>query len=146
MINKFWLGLAFFCLNALARGQNEIRYYDRTAKKELGALGSIQEESPAGIIYKPVAGAASKEIPAGDIVDVMYEVPAALNQTYRRARADERKNPAEAIKDYQELQAQLRGDKYGRAARQIHFKIAIILAQQAEDDASQIPAAIEALE
>jgi len=150
MINRSSLRILLvttvLCFGGSAFGQDEVRYYDRAAKKELAALGSIQEESPAGITYKAIAGASSKEIPAGDIVDVIYEVPAALNQAYRRARADERKNPVDAIKDYQELQTQLRGDKYAHAARQIQFKIAIILAQQAEDDPAQAPAAIGALD
>jgi hypothetical protein len=129
-----------------ARGQDEIRYYDRTLKKDAAAIGAIQEETPAGIVYKPVAGASTKEIAAGDITDVIYEMPGALNLVYRRARADERKNPADALKGFQELLSGLSGEKYARAARHIQFKIAMMLARQAEEDPGQIDSATLGLE
>jgi len=129
-----------------ARGQDEIRYRDPAAKKDGVAIGTIQEETPAGIVYKPVAGAANKDIPAGDIVDVNYEVPGALTLEYRHARADERRNPAEALKDYQELLPKLVGERYVRASRHIQFKIAMNLARLAEEDPARISAAIDALE
>jgi hypothetical protein len=128
-----------------ARAQDEVRYHDPAAKKEMVAPGTIQEESPAGIVFKPAVGA-SREIPAGEIVDVNYDVPAALTLEYRHARADERRNPAEALKDYQELLPKLAGEKYARAARHIQFKIAMNLARLAEEDPARTALAIEALE
>jgi tetratricopeptide (TPR) repeat protein len=139
------------------RAQSEVTYFDRTAKKELKATGDIQTEAPNKIVVKPSTAAGTREIPAVDIVDVIYEVPARIRLDYTAARGEERKIDTtvkeedrkkaveDAIKSYQKLLRDMTGEKTRPAARHLQYKIARLLARAAEDDDSQVDAAIEAL-
>src|SRR5260370_42332781 len=61
-----WMGLIG---TSALRAQDTIRYLDRkTAKEATSVVGTIVEESPAHVVYKPM-GAASREIAATDIID-----------------------------------------------------------------------------
>jgi tetratricopeptide (TPR) repeat protein len=152
------IGMTLLFAGSAAHAQDEIRYSDRTSKKEMTAKGSIQEESPAHIVYKPAGGVGTKEIPALEIVDVVYEVPIAVKFDYGRARADERQMAdssakegagerplREALKNYQALLPKLSADKSKFARRHVQYKIARLLARQAEDDPDQGEAAVAAL-
>lgn len=138
--------------------QDEIRYVEHVTKKELKGAGTIQEESPSQVVYKPAAGAGTKEVPAIDIVDIVYEVPPAIRLLYGRAQneerraadpalkeEDQRKTWSDAIKSYQEVVAKANAGKNKFLQRHLQFKIARLLALQAQNDASQQAAAIEAL-
>jgi tetratricopeptide (TPR) repeat protein len=141
-----------------AWAQDEIRYLDRTTKKEAIVTGSIQEETPAHIVFKSTGDAGSREVSASDVLDVSYDVPPAVRLIYGRAKtnerksidatgreADRRKALGDAVKDYQEMLPNLDGDRYRNAARHAHFKIARLVARQAEVNPEQIEPAIEAL-
>ncbi len=148
------LGLLFL---APARGQDSIRYRDPKTGKRATAVGAIQEESPAHVVYQPTAGSA-KEIPAAQILDVVYDLPGAVKLTYRSALSEERRATDPALKDeerakalrgatesYQEVLGKLDKDKNKFALRQVHFKLALLLAGEAQTNADQVEAAIDAL-
>jgi tetratricopeptide (TPR) repeat protein len=147
-----------------AWGQDKVRFYDRKLKqpKEVTIIGTIQEESAARIRIKPSRGEA-RTIPVNnDLVDVEYQVPSLLSQDYRKAHNQELEflkptaSPGEknialtaAIDLYQklyprlqELSPPLKDDKI---KRHIQFKIAQLLANQAELDSSQMGPAIDKL-
>jgi hypothetical protein len=156
---SFVLGFCLFVPFGIARGQDEIRYTDRAAHKDVTASGTIVEEAPGHIVYKPAAGAGTKQISAADVIDVIYELSGTLKQAYRHALGDEKrtadpnakdddrqKTIADAIKNYQEILSSLTSDKYKSVRRHVQYKIARLLARQADDDPSQIDTAIEALQ
>jgi hypothetical protein len=131
---------------ATVRAQDEVTHYDRTAHKDVVTTGKIQEETAAGIKIK--SGQSVKEIPAGDITEVVHDV-SVPRLTYRRPfnterdlakearEANRKKMLADALKGYKELLPRVSANKL--ASRHIQFKIAEIMARQAEDD----PAAVE---
>jgi tetratricopeptide (TPR) repeat protein len=150
--------VAGLTLASAAQARDDIAYFDRATRKEVPATGSILEETPARVVFKPGTGVATKEIAATDIIDIAYEVPAAVKLAYGRARAEERKATesslkdaerdkalAEALKSYQEILPKLAGDKYRNVVRNTRFKIARLQARLAEDNPSKVDAAIEAL-
>jgi tetratricopeptide (TPR) repeat protein len=140
------------------RVQDEIIYYDRTARKETRAAGAIQSENAGKIVLRPTAGAATRDIPSADIVDVVYEVAGRVKLDYTAARGDERKIETaareedrkkaieDAVRSYQKLLRDLSGEKGRPVARHLQFKVARLLARAAEDDGTQADAAVEALE
>jgi len=153
--------IVIFALGAapLARAQDSVRYIDRKSMKETTASGSIQEESPSQIAIKSGAASTTKEIPALEVFDVVYDVPGAVKLTYRSASSDERKamEPAtkdadrkkalaDSLKGYEEIVSKLAGGKYKFAERHLQYKVARLLARQAEDDPALTDRAIEALE
>jgi len=153
-----WPGVVLVACHAPAWSQDTIRYTDRKTMKEATATGTIAEESPSQVVYKPGATAGTKEIPALDILDVKYEVPGAAKLAYNRAAAEERlsadptakdadrkKSLGDAIKSYQEILPRLVEGKLKFAARHVQYKVARLLTRQAEDDSEQRAAAIEAL-
>ena len=90
---------ALLALGPPARAQDLIRYLDRKAMKEASVSGTIQEENPSTVAYKPLSLAGTKEIPALDISDVVYDVPIAVKLIYRNAQSEESKAPPPAAKD-----------------------------------------------
>jgi hypothetical protein len=152
------LGWLAFCFSTPARAQDQIKYLDRKTMKEATASGTIEDESPQGVVYKPAAGAGTREIAALDISEVTYEVPGAIKLTYRSALGDEKraadpsardaerkKSLADALKSYQEILPRLSEGKLKFAERHVQFKIARLLARLAEEDKDQTGAAVEAL-
>jgi hypothetical protein len=149
--------LVAWIANDSARGQEKVRFYDRKAKppKEVTITGVIQEESPARIRIKPPRGDA-RTIPVNnDLIEVEYQMPNLASQDYRKAHNREldfgkptatpgEKQVAlgEAIEGYLKLLPQIKDDK---VKRNIQFKIAKLMANQAEADSSQIGPAIEKL-
>lgn len=138
-----------------ARGQDEIKYVDRTKKGEQTATGTITEESPSGIKYK--SGTGAKEIASIDVIDVNYGLRAALALDYRKVKNAEASALAlegakrkaalnDAIKNYQNFQPRMKEANNPNASRHIEYKIARLTARLAEDDPAQTDAAIAALE
>jgi lipopolysaccharide biosynthesis regulator YciM len=153
-----WASAAALALGTPAWAQDQIRYLDRKTMKEATATGTVQEETPALVVYKLGTSATTKEIPAVDISDISYEVPGGARLTYRSAQAEERraadpsardadrrKAISEALRNYEEVLPRLQGDKLKFAERNVQYRIARLRARQAEDDPEQLDAAIEAL-
>jgi tetratricopeptide (TPR) repeat protein len=137
--------------------QDTIRFVERATKETVSASGAILEESPAQVVCK-LAGSAVKNIPASDILDIVYDVPASVRLSYRSAIAEERKlsDPAtkeedrkkafsEALRSYREIQPRLAGEKSKFVERQVQFKIARLLAWWSEEDRGQSEAAVATL-
>lgn len=152
------LALAGLAGSSGLRAQDTIRYLDRKlAKEPTSVSGTIVEESPVRVVYKP-PGAASREIAATEIIDITYEVPASVRLTYRGALADERKiaDPStreeerkkafnDALKSYQEILPRLAGEKSKFAERHVQYKIARLLARRAQEEPSHLESALAAL-
>ncbi|HZY85157.1 MAG TPA: hypothetical protein VFE78_10030 [Gemmataceae bacterium] len=124
-----------------------------TGKKD-AVKGTIQEESPAGIKIK--VGKEVRDLPALSIRQVTYKAKEVTAVDYRRPFTDEEiglrpgTRPAErarrlesALTRFRELDKQLLG--VPAAHRYVQFKIAEVLARQAEDDSSKLDAAVAAL-
>jgi TolA-binding protein len=153
-----WFTVAGLASDSLLRAQDVVRYMDRKAMKEATfTTGSIVEESPAQVVYKP-AGGGSKEVAASDIIDIIYEVPGSVKLAYRSALSDERRasDPSakeeerkkafhDALKSYQEVLARLSAARSKFAERHVHYKVARLRARQALDDPSQADMAIASL-
>ena len=145
-----WLALAA----APARGQDEVSYYNRATKKEDKASGAIKEETAGHVAIKSSTAAAAKTIPAGDIIHVVYGVAPALRPEYTVARnreqaaekatkREERKKLlGESLAKYQDLLPKIDDAK---VKRHMEFKIAKLLARQAEDDPAAADGAMAAL-
>jgi thioredoxin-like negative regulator of GroEL len=150
--------LTFFCALVIgapaARAQDEITYYDRAMKKEAKATGAIQSENPGEIVIKPATGVGSKNIPAIDVLDVFYNVPQRHKLDYRSAinregaaekatkEADRKKELGAALTKYQDLLGNLTDAK---VKRHLQFKIAKVMALQAEEEGSGVEAAVDKL-
>jgi predicted negative regulator of RcsB-dependent stress response len=142
---------------SFARAQDEIRYYDRAKKAEATVTGSITDESPSRVAYKPGTVAGTKEVPAADVIEVTYQVRAAYRPDYRGAvtkektldkAADRKKALAELIKEYQTLIPKLGDAKSPEAKfarRHMEYKVAQLTGRLAEEDRGEVDAAIEAL-
>ncbi|MCS6852591.1 MAG: tetratricopeptide repeat protein [Gemmataceae bacterium] len=138
----------------VARGQDEVRYFDRTKKAEVTVTGTIQEESPGRIVIKSATAGGGREIPAGDVIDVVYQVRPALTLDYRRARtkeaalekAEEAKRVdalKEALKEYTDFAGKVADVK--PLARHIDYKITRLKLLLAAEDPNQADAALSAL-
>jgi len=137
-----WMGSA-----TLLNADDTIQFRDRSAKPEKLATvaGSISAETVNSVKIKPSVGA-EREIPAGDIVEITYEVPGAVKITLSGAMKLEQQRGAgeagrkalqDAAKDYQ---AVLKGlnEKYANAARHMQYKILSIQATLATDKVQQL--------
>src|SRR4030095_14453049 len=78
--------LTTIAIAAPAAAQDTVTFRDRTAKPEKIAtlIGDIREEKFTGVKIKPSVGA-ERDIPAGDIIDIVYAVPGAVNIDYKSA-------------------------------------------------------------
>jgi hypothetical protein len=144
---------------ANAQTRDRIFYISRAknAVKEDVLRGQITEETPQHIVV--TIGTRTEMVPAVDVLDVDHEIPADLNIDIRakarkeEATADKEPEAAkrlklydQAIAGYKELLAKLgKSEKYQLAQRHLEFKIAQLLARQAEDDPSRLDAAVTAL-
>ncbi len=124
------------------------------AGKKARLKGTIQEEGPAGIKIK--VGQEVLDLPALSIRQVTYKVKDVAQLDYRYPFGQEELaarpgvRPAEratrlenALKGFRALDAQVLG--VPAAHRYVQFKIAEVLAVQAQDDSSKADAAIAAL-
>ncbi len=133
-----------------ARAQDADIYV--TGKKD-PVRGAIQEESPAGIKVK--VGREVVDVPALTVQRVTYKSKNVTAIDYRRPFGKEENalretRPAkraellnDALKGFKELDAQLLDSP--NAHRYVQFKIAEVLARQAEDDPTKVDAAVAAL-
>jgi tetratricopeptide (TPR) repeat protein len=145
-------GLVGLAAGPAARADDEVRYYDRATKKEVTATGTIQAEKPSSITLK--GRTATKEIPALDVLDVVYQVPALIRLDYKSAHnsesaaftvtnTDDRKKALDsALKKYKDLLPKVTEEK---SKRHFEFTIGRLLARQAEDDPSLQDPAMEKL-
>jgi hypothetical protein len=145
--------------SGFAQTRDRVFYISRAknAVKEDVFRGQIMEETPQNIVV--TRGTQTEKIPAVDVLDVDHEIPADLNIDVRakarkeEATGDKESDPAkrlkfydQAIAGYKELLAKLgKTDKYQLAQRHLEFKVAQLLARQAEEDPSRLDAAITAL-
>jgi hypothetical protein len=152
------LGSAVLVAAPAVRGQDAIHYFDRKTKKVEIARGTITEETPAEVAYRPAGGGKATTIRAADISEVEYQYRdndkfAKLQWTrptnaLRRARtdtkpADRKKDLETALEAFQELAPLVTGNKVWN--RHVQFGIAEVLALQAEDDPAKVNPAVEAL-
>jgi pentatricopeptide repeat protein len=142
---------------SLAQAQDRVLYRDRAKKDapETEQNGSIKSESPDKIVVKPTIGP-DKNIPAGDIIDVVYELKGPDKAAYTRAWTAERTATAPssklkpgsaqynsaldtALKGYQALTLS------GPPQRHLEYKIATLTAKMAGDDKALMNKAIALL-
>jgi hypothetical protein len=153
----FATALLTFLAPAPVRAQgptDEVTFYDRAKKAVETHNGTIQEESPGGIVLK--VGGKTETIPVADIRNVAYLVPPAQRVLYRKVTtADEthEKAPdAEKKKDaftkalavFQTFDQEAK-DPAPSLLRDIKFRKARLYARQAEDDPDQADEAITLL-
>jgi hypothetical protein len=151
------LAAAFVCqYSGSARGQDVVEYLDPAAKPEhkpVQVRGLIESETPLGIKLRPREGPVLN-IAAADIRYVRYKAVAVPDIDYRKPFSLEdralgqtrdeqrRKLLADALQAYRDL---LPGAKETPAGyRYLQYRIARLLAQQAEDDRDKLDAAIAA--
>jgi hypothetical protein len=95
--NRFIVSVIFslFLAAAPVAAQDVITFRDRAAKPEkiTTVTGDIHEEKFTGVKIKPTVGP-EREIPAGDIIDIVYVVPGAVNIDYKSAMASEDRRAA----------------------------------------------------
>jgi hypothetical protein len=139
-----------------ARGQDIVDYYDPAAKADnkLDQIrGTIESENPLGIKVRPRLGP-EKSIAAADIRSIRYRAVAVPDIDYRKpfsqedralgqAREEQRKKLlADALQGYRDLLAKAKESR--PASRYLQFRIARLLAFQAEGDPEKLDAAIAA--
>src|SRR5437773_10301674 len=56
-----------------ARGQDAIHYFDRKTKKDEIAKGTITEDTPAEVTYKPSGGGKAASTRASDVNQIEYK-------------------------------------------------------------------------
>ena len=156
-MNGLLKGVAFFFLTSLilstARADDRVRFIDRATKKDTTLSGTILSETPGGLKIKPAIGS-SHEIAASDLLEVDYTVPGRVILDYRTATSndkaaesatkdDERKKARDiALAAYKKVLPEMADAK---SKRNIEFRIARLLARQAEDEPSQVQTAIDQL-
>jgi hypothetical protein len=117
-----------------AAAQDTITFRDRTprmAEKVTTITGDIKDEKFTGIKIKPAVGA-ERQIPAGDVIEVVYAVPGAVNIDYKSAVMNEskkgptdagRKAAEEAEKLYAIVLSKLKDEKTARVQRHLQYKL-----------------------
>jgi hypothetical protein len=153
--NRF--GLCATVLGALflvpAANADDILFYNHKTKKQEHARGRIVRESPSEITY--VISTRTEKVPADDVLEVTYDLGAALRIDLGKVFGQERRaNELEDVKKrvaaLDDVVAGFRGflpklDDNKLAQRNLEFIIANVLVRQAEDDSSRLGAAIDAL-
>jgi hypothetical protein len=139
-----------------AQGQDIVEYVDPVAKadhKTTQLRGVIEAENPQGIKVKPregpVVGIAAADIryiryKAVPVPDIDYRKPFTLEDRALGQTRDEqrRKLLADALQAYRDLLPKAKDSPAGY--RYVQFRIARLLAQQAEDEPDKLDAAIAA--
>lgn len=159
---KGWRLLALCLLVAACPGtshaQDEIHYYDRTAKAVIAVQATIEQESSAGLRFRTGARVESIDVPVRDLVDVVYSVPGSLRLILARARNEEKKSLtpgatrnerlqaiAHAIKEYEDLLNQAQFGALRAGQRHWQFRIARLRAQAASESPAEQKRAAAAL-
>jgi tetratricopeptide (TPR) repeat protein len=140
-------------LLAQARAQDSVQVLDKAKGVVVPVSGKIQSEDPSKIVVKPSIGG-NREIPASEVVDVVYEVRPALIVDYRgpinnetqatkaTTPADRKSQWKQALDKYKALRPKLE-DK--PLQRHVDYKIAALTARLSEDDPALRDPAVEAL-
>ncbi len=152
-----WLCLIELGTTSVAHADDEVHYYERAKKNARGearVVGTIQEETPGSIKIR--IGGTLKEISVLDLVEIVYDAPGTVKLEYYRPalnreraadtaakEADRKKALEEAVSHYRKALPGLSQRRF--AQRHVQYKIARLLARLAEDDSSQVGAALEAL-
>ena len=150
---KFRLTIVASLLLALpVLAEDIVTYRDRTAKPEKVATvsGTITDETVNNIKIKPNVGP-EKEISAADVIEIVYTVPGAMlfeyqnarNAEGRRSTPDGKKAIVDALAGYRKVLATLKDEKTNKLQRQLHYKIATLVAAQAETKEDKLAAAEE---
>src|SRR5262245_50441015 len=140
----------FLALPALA--EDVVTFRDRSAKPEKPATvsGTITDETVNSVKIKPNVGP-EKDISAADIMEIVYTVPGAMlfeyqnarNAEGRRSTADGKKALVDALAGYRKVMASLKDEKTNKLHRHLQFKIAMLVASQAESKEEKLAAADE---
>jgi hypothetical protein len=148
--------LVVACFPALAQDQPTIRYYDRVKKKEDKVTAAITQETPAKVVYK-TSGNKTYEIPATDVLDIVYDVRAGSRPDYRKALSNDEdvdkpgteEQHAKAFKaaldGYKEIAPEFNPKDNPTGYRHLQFRLARLLARRSEEDPAQLDPAIKAL-
>jgi hypothetical protein len=139
-----------------ARAQDIVHYYDPASKVESKTeeiRGVIDSEGPLGIKIRP-RNSPAKEIAAADVRYIRYKAVTVSDLDYRKpfgledralgqTRPEQRKKLlADALQGYKDLLP--RAKEVPAAGRFLQYRIARLLALQAEDDPDKLDAAIDA--
>jgi hypothetical protein len=152
--------LFFAAVNATAQEgtvQARVFYYNRGQKKEAREDVRIKDETPREIIIE--RSTRTDKIPAADVLDVVYRIPADLNLDIRAKASSAEDNALKetdptkrlklneaALAGYRDLLGKLdKREEYARAYLHTEFKIAALLARLAEDDKTRLDEAIKEL-
>jgi hypothetical protein len=125
-------------LAAPVTAQDRVTFRDRASKGPQTASGKIDSESLAGI---KVGG---RTIPAADIIDIAYDVPA-IKLDYPRAMAAETRSAAEAIPLYEAMLRVPNAQNNKGLKALLEYKIAVLAAARGDENADQRQKAIAAL-
>jgi hypothetical protein len=136
---------------------DRVTYHDPAMNKEVEILGTIEEETPAGIKLKTKMG--TKIIPALDVRSVIYqstlggkvtalEFRQPLGKELRAQQpgqkpAERLKLLDEAITGYKAVDAQVKDE--ANAHRYLQYRLAAVQAMLARDDPTRLDAAIAGL-
>lgn len=134
--------LSTFVLLGLAAGpvaaQDRVTYRDRATKGPQVATGKIESESVAGVKV------GARTIPAGDVLEVQYDI-AAIKLEYPRALAAEARSAAEAVPIYEGLLKTGTAQNNKSVRRQFEYKLALLAAARADEGRDLRQKAIAAL-
>jgi hypothetical protein len=135
--------------------QDEITYFNRKTQKEERLKATIVDENASKVTYR-IGSGEPESVPAADIIEIEYQAPRGVNALDFRApltrerRAALEKGAArkeslrESVSGYRDLLPRLpAASKYPR--RNVQFRMALVLTALADDDPTQIDAAIDAL-
>src|SRR4051812_2204227 len=137
---RIYLASALLMALALpAAAQDRVTYRDRSAKGAALATGKIESESVAGIKL------GARTIPAGDVIDVQYDI-AALKLDYPRAIAAEARSANEAQAVYEGMLKTPAVQNNRAVRRHVDYKIAMLTVARSDEGRDQRQKAIAALE
>jgi hypothetical protein len=130
--------LLILVLAAPALAQDRVTFRDRSSKGPQTTSGKIDSESLAGV---KISG---RTIPAADIIEINYDVPA-IKLDYPRAMAAEARSAAEATPLYEAMLRVPNAQNNKGLKALLEYKIAMLAAARAEESADQRQKAIAAL-
>jgi hypothetical protein len=133
-MTRAWLSLLALTTAVPFAFGDTVVYRDRGSKdgKPKTVGGTITSDTVAGLTVKPVTGA-EVVIPAGDVIELTFDLSGALNLPYNTALKEEKKSPADGIREFTALLPKL--DPKSPAFRHVQFRVAMLEAQVVEDGA-----------
>ena len=158
--SKYCLAICLFASFSagISRAQDEIHYYDRSAKSIVAVQANVEQENAGGIRFRTGSRVEPVEVPAQDLIDIVYSVPGSLRLILARARNAEKKSLvpgatqperlqaiAEAIKEYEQLLKESQQGSLASARRHWQFRIARLRAQAASENPAEFKGAVGSL-